>query len=244
MHVFWKRVKRAPSVERGLVELVRANAEEPIDEGKLRRRIARIGEWEAYFASASDSPVFAARYLAEENVLLNVTFPPHRGRERQLVQGVLASYRPNHGEERVWAAFGLDVTLPREMELVEVSPMPAAQRLRFEDRRGHSVVAYRFGMMPEILGGDDEAAFFARLKGRKIILHREGAFRRDDGSDGIVLSYTTRGKAGGCASLLAPTWRGLLYVWRRDDLKRLYGIENHAREGRLIPGLVDRMKSL
>jgi len=276
MHVVWKRIGHAPSVERGLIELVKANAEQPVDaacrrhprghesggriavrpganchslplgatEAKVRRRIQRVHDWWACFPPGEDQPVFAGQFLAEAKVLLHVTFPPHPERERRVVEEILASYRPNGGEERLWAAFGIDVTLPRAMDLTDVSPLPAAQRMRFEDRHGRSVTAYRFGMMPEILGGDDVATFLARVKGRGAVLHREGTFRRADGSEGVELSYTTRGRGGGFASLLAPTWRGVVYAWRRDDLKRLYAIENHARESQLIPGLAERMVSL
>ena len=259
---------RDPAIVHRLVALVKANAGEGVAEAEVRGWIREAHGWSVCFPPDGAMPVFAARHLTAEGVLLQATFPPHRDTaDREAIRRVLASYQPNGGAERVWAAFGLDITLPSEMDLAEVAPMPAAQRMHFENRRGHAVTVYRFGMMPDALGGDDVAAFFARVKGKGVALRHEGFFRpppslsgRERGrvaacesppsphpspceGEGVVLSYATRGKGDSLLSnLLDGTWDGRAWVWRRDDLQRVFAVENHAPPSRLIPDLPDRVR--
>lgn len=241
MQVFWKQTRREVSLTRGLVSLARTNMEEPPPEARLRRMIRQFHGWRAFFPEREGTPVFAARLLEDEKTIINVTFPPHPDTaDGELVRQVLASWRPNDGDVHLWAAFGIEVELPAEMELAEVEPLPTVQKLAFENRKSHTVTVYRFCMMPAILGDDDMATFIARVKGRKRPLNLVDTFRKDGRHEGVKLFYITRGSRmlGG---IFDRFWRGCIYAWRRDDLQRLCAVENHAPEKFLMDDIVDRV---
>lgn len=242
MRVSWKEIKRKPALTRALISLVKANQETAQKEGDIRACIQDIGEWTAYTPDDADAPVFAAVYLPDAKVVLQVTFPPHVDTEdRALVREVLCSFKPNHGDERVWAAFGLDFALPKEMELDEVICVLATQVMRLENRRGESVMVHRYGMVPAVLGEDDLATFFARVKGKRYLLYKDGDFLKDGKYPGVRMSYHTHGK-GGFESFIAPRWEGRVWVWRCDDIKRIFAVDNNAREDHLIEDLPDRVR--
>ncbi len=240
MQIFWKKIKREVSLTRGLVSLARANMKEPPAESKLRRMIRKFHGWRVFFPASEETPVFAARLLDDGNTIINVTFPPHPDTaDGELVRQVLASWRPNDGKVRLWAAFGIEVELPEDMELLEAESLPTMQRMSFENRKNHTVTVYRFCMMPAILGEEDMATFIAGVKGRKRALHVTDTFRKDERHEGVKLVYVTRGSRvfGG---VFDRFWRGCIYAWRRDDIQRMIAIENHAPEKFLLENIVER----
>ena len=94
-----------------------------------------------------------------------------------------------------------------------------------------------------LLAEDDVATFFARIKSRRLLLRREGEFRKDGRHEGAIVSYTTRGSGQSpFATLLARTWHGRAWVWRRDDIERLFCIEQHARKVDFVEDLPERMR--
>lgn len=243
LRAFWRVMDTRPTVTGPLIDLVAAQEGITLDKAEIRRRIVDLkDDWVAFLPRERDLPCFAAYYHPPEQVLLNFTFPPHPDTaDRDVVRAIIESWTPNDGDERRWAAFGLDVTLPKEMRLDGVSALPAAQILGFENKRDETVTVHRYGMMPLALGGEDMTAFFARIKGRGTRLVRTGAFRKDDRYDGVILEYATRGK-GGLDSLLARIWLGRVWIWMCDDLKRLYIVDHHAPEKNHIAGFPDRVR--
>lgn len=242
LRAFWRVMHSRPTVTGPLVDLVDAQEGITLNKAEIRRRIVEMGDWEVFLPRDRDMPCFAACYHPPEQVLLNLTFPPHADTaDRAVIRRIIESWKPNDGDERRWSAFGLDVTLPNEMYLNGVSALPAAQIISFENKRDETVTVHRYGMMPLALGGEDMTAFFARIKGRGTRLVRTGSFRKDDRYDGVILEYTTRGK-GGIDSLLARIWLGRVWIWMCEDLKRLYIIDHHAPEKKHIAGFPDRVR--
>jgi hypothetical protein len=243
MQVFWQVIKVEPAIVQRLVNQVKENVPGSPSEDDIRRQIETVHGWTAFMPEDEHLPVIAGRYAKEERALLNITFPPHPStRNRQVITGVLKSYQPNYGRERVWAAFGMEITLPQEWELTEVAAFPAAQTLRFENKRGESVTTHRYGMMPLILEGTTMAGFFAAARGRKALLYREGDFAKDGKYPGVKLHYTTHGR-GGWEILLSKIWQGNVWIWRCDDIKRLFCLDHNAHAKHMIPDLPDRMRS-
>jgi hypothetical protein len=174
-----------------------------------RHKIVEHHGWQICFGP----PTFAARY--DDPILLTLIFPA--AQENQ-VRAVLESFRPNTGAEKHWAAFGLDCVLPAAYEPTDIRALPAAQVIRFEAGKHDSVTVHRYGMLGLI--EDPPAAFFARLKRKP--LHRAGAFMQASRYPGEKLTYR-----GGCA-----------WVWRCEELQRLYCVDQTGAE---IPGLADKV---
>jgi hypothetical protein len=239
MHLYARPFSPMPDVGRRLRDLA-----ESLPHGAAAWRRGQLEKrhgWDALDPDDASLPVFAGRFSPESGALVLLVFPPHPDRsDAALLDRVLASFRPNAGPERAWALYGLEVRLPADLELREVSPMPAAQALTFETRRGDRVTVHRYGMMPRILGDGDMASFYARVAGRRRLLRRAGEFRKDGRYEGVHLSYSSRGR-GGLDSLLSPVWLGRVWVWRRDDLLRLYAVDQHGPERAHLPDLLERV---
>jgi len=258
MQVFWRLVRTRPAVTSRLVEMVAELGGRQLEPARIRRMITHRHGWALFIPEDPRAPALAARRQKHgpapgpaddatvirrrygDHVLLYVVFPPRPWEDRRLIEDVLATYRSNYGEERVWAAFGLDITLPCELDLARLEPLPTSQVMRFENRRGESVTLQRFPLYPACLGKDTLRTFAARVKGRRYRLYDEGDFTRADGRTGAVLSYRTRGR-GGLGALTAAEWQGRLWVWGCEDLHRLYCLDHHARDVGTLPDLPDRV---
>ena len=241
LQAFWKIIRQTPAVRQLLTSLVSKLTEGRISPTEARRSIKEIAGWHVAMPREPELPLFAARWHESQRVLLNFTFPPHPDTAvRARVHEILASWQPNDGPDRLWAAFGLEFTLPEAWRLDEVTALPACQVMRFEDRKGQTVAIHRYGMMPAILQGEDMPTFFARVRGRGAMLRRTGTFTKEGRHEGAELSYETRGKSGW--SMLARTWQGRVWLWRRDDLKRLYAIDHHAMKKHFIWDLAERVR--
>jgi hypothetical protein len=240
MRIFWKAPVSDPAPARRLAEAAARHAGGGATEAGIRSRVQALDGWQAYLEPAGDMQGLACRHEPGTGALLYVEFPRHAGTDADILRAVLGSFDANGGGERVWSAFGLEVTLPKDLAPVRVAPFPASQVIRFGNLRGESVTVHRYGMLPLILEGQDEAAYFARLAGPRRMLYRAGAFTQDGRRPGVLLTYTTRGR-GGVEALLSRTWQGRVWIWRCDDLGRLYGVDQNAPEGHLLGDLPDRV---
>lgn len=241
--VFWKQMPEAPSPFRRLLALVNEETGGAQSEESLRRQIRTHSGWHVFLPASGDIPALASRWEATTRMLLLAVFRPHpTPATRRAVLDVLGSYEPNGGAERVWAAFGIDITLPVELELEKVSAFPAAQTFRFANRRGESVTVHRYGMLSVLLADQDMATFFKQVKGRTM-LTREGRFVQGDDRrhDGLVLAYQTRGR-GGIEGFMAKRWDGRVWIWRCDELQRLYCLDQNARPQNIIPELPGKVR--
>ncbi len=245
--IHWRRQNRTRevSLDRRILTQAKGNyAQEGLDEPdeqKIRRRIRSVGPWTAFLPTEPVLPSLAGLYLPETRILVNAVFPPHEDSTEARIRRILNSYEPNQGPERVWAAFGMDFTVPEEMELVQVRAMPAAQTFLFENRREESLTFHRYGMLDHLLADGDMASFFSRVKGRETLLYRGEEFEKD-GCPGMMLHYTTRG-SGGLGSLMARTWHGRVAGWYSEDLRRLYYVDNNARPKNILGDLTERMRT-
>jgi len=228
MQVYWRRPPGDPAVDRRLSELVAENLGEGMAAAKARAALVSIADWRVFVPRVRDVPVFAGRYLSEARILLQLTLPPHPNSDpRKIVRELLASYRPNDGDRRRWAMFGIDITLPKEYAPSDISPLPAAQVVRFENRQGHSVALHRYGMLSRLLANETFETFFVRVTGRRRRLFRRSEFCQQGKYPGLGLAYSTRGK-GGVTALLSRRWEGSVWIWRCDDIQRLYCLDHHA----------------
>lgn len=241
MRVFWQQLPGTPALDERLIELVRTNTEDKLDELQIRKQLSDRHGWRVFMPENDELPAFAARYDPDGEAAVILTLPPHpANRQHQWTSRILASFRPNAGAERRWAAFGIDVTLPQEYLLESVSALPAAQVLNFETKKEHSITIHRYGMLPLVLAEDDLPTFFSKVKGRRCLLYRVAEFRRDGRYPGVRLRYRTRGKTGGFSSLIARSWHGRVWMWRCDKQMRFYCVDHHAPKKVLLDG-VDKM---
>lgn len=259
MQIFWRLTRAKPPARDRLVDQVVALGGHHLEAEDVRKLITRRHGWEVFLPDDPAVPALAARcephgpapgHPADaaairrrygEYVMLFAVFPPRAiKRDRAVVPDVLKSYRPNYAEERVWAAFGLNITLPQHIVLDRLEPLPTSQVFRFENRAGESVTLQRLALYPEVLGSDTPAVLAARLKGRRYRLFDDGEFVKDGRWSGRRMRYTTRGR-GGIGSMTASVWQGRMWAWGCDDLHRFYCLDNHAREKNLIPDLPERV---
>lgn len=242
MSVFWKRWKNSPMLTRGLVELARTNVGETWNDAAIQKSITEIQGWKVFLPGIPETPVFAARFVSGQNVLLTVAFPSRSNFPlHDQVRSILTSFQPNDAAQRRWSAFGLDVTLPEKMKLSDVQALPALQMMRFENDPGESITIHRYGMFPLILGDDDVATFFARRKGKRFLLRRESTFIKDGKYEGECLSYQPPGKLG-ISRLTGRARMGRVWLWSCDDLRRLYSVDCCARKNNLPENLADSVQ--
>lgn len=229
------------SIVRRLEMLAAHDFKDRLKSDAVRKRCRRVGAWTVWLPREEDLPVFAGCYLEPGGALRHVAFPPRAGdAARAEALNVLASFCANDGAERRWALFGLDITLPDSYHLEDIRPWPASQTLRFENRKKESITLHRYGMLSRLLAREPMETFFARVKGRKVALHRAGNFRKGDRYDGVELHYVSR-KSGILAGFMASLWEGRAWLWRCDERERLYAVDQQARADRLIPDLPSRV---
>lgn len=243
MRVYWKTTPREPDLVRCLAEVAADYTADGVTQDAIRASIYELGGWRVYVPKKAGFAALACRQEKEEGALLYVIFPEHDAtRDPRVFEAVLTSYRTNYGDDRVWAAFGIDVSIPKEMELLRVSAFPAAQTMYFENKRGESVAVHRYGMASFLLEEDDLTAFVARRIGRRRRLYTTPVMSKPASHPGIDLTYTTRG-SGGMASIMARTWQGRIVAWQCPDLERIYLIDNNARAKSLLPDLYQRVRA-
>ncbi|MEI8312445.1 MAG: hypothetical protein WCH98_16970 [Verrucomicrobiota bacterium] len=216
LQVHWKTLKRAPNLRNRL----QAWKDTVPHDGGVRFR--EVGSWAV--CEVDDGPLLAARHDAGARILLTMAFSAHAREDAGAagLDAILRSYRENCGERRTWAAFGIDVTLPGDWELDSVEAWPAAQRLHFSRRRGERVSVHRYGMLPVLLAGDTDEAFYARMKGASALLRVEGPWGK-----GLALSY--QAAQSGLMNVFRGTSLGLAWLWRESGLERLYVFDQKIR---------------
>jgi len=244
MQVFWKKMNEKPVVARRLTELIKTNLEGETTDSVLSR-IEVQENWRIYRHDSRRFPSFAGMFLEEEKILLLVMIAPHKRHDpRRIIDKILATYKPNNGDERCWALAGLQVTLPKEYVLDQIQLVPAAQRISFETKKGYTAVVSRFGMRSVYLSQQSLESFIGNMKGKDTRLLLKNQLKKDDQYPAVELRYYTKGTGSILTSLLARKWVGQIFAWESIDHERIYTIENHAREGRGISDLMDRMKTL
>jgi len=234
LQIFWRVTHRTPDPLRGLERVVRA-----LTGDGAREPIFTINGWHACLPERDDLPGLACRYEARSGALLYAVFPRRSHPRPELA--ILESYHPNDGEERAWAAFGLDVTLPAAFAPAAVRPFPLVQSIRFENPRGESITLCRRSLLSHLPDGDDLAVLYARNTEHKRPVSRTGIFLHDTVHPGVTLAYTTRGK-GGLEGLIAPTWQGRVWAWRCPGTDRAYWIDQNAPEKHLLHELQERVR--
>ena len=269
MQVFWRLTRSRSDVPRRLAELVAELGESldvhdvrrmigsrhgwtvfMPDDDRVPVLAARTHTHGPATGDPADARVMTRSY--GEHVLLYCVFPPRqesqKGREggegaqggdRAAIDRVLKSYETNYGAERQWAAFGLEIALPAEIDLTKCHLLPTSQILEFENRRGEKITLQRYGMMSAVLREEPIDVFYARMKGQKTQLMRDGRFEHG-GVEGVKLSYKTRGR-GGLTAMTSPLWQGRVWAWTCPDIERLYVVDQNAREDHLIPDLMERV---
>lgn len=245
MHIFWKKIKEAPSIERRITELVEANSPDKEAPPDIRSKIKEISKWQVYFHSNKKFPVFAGRYLEDKKILLNITLPPHKKHDpRKAIEPILASYSPNDKEEKCWAMSGINVTLPTEYFIEGVELLPACQRMSFETKKEFRLVVYRYGMMSRHLANQTLESFMAKVTDRKGSLLLKDQFEKDGRYPGVELTYYTKGTGSILMNLIARKWHGHIFAWQSKERERIYAIENHCKKGKEISDLKDRLKTI
>ena len=216
LQVHWKRLRRPPNLENRIAEWHRSQG----DSTAISTGTGHADGW--LISAGSSHPLLAVRYDAESKALLTLVFSDHarQGIGDEAIGKVLRSFSTNSGKQRVWAAFGLDVTLPAEWKLESVEAWPAAQRLHFERRRNERVSVHRYGMLPVVVGNDTDATFFARIKGSRILARVERELETRGPRQGTLISYEPAGR--GLMELLRKPSRGLAWLWREQSVPRLF----------------------
>lgn len=242
LHIFWRQLKEKTGVRNRLVNVaLELSEDEDLKAGEIRKSIVEQHGWQVYHPKRENHPTLAGRCEDDTKVLMYLVFPPHPDtREKLVIDRLLKSYEQNEGDELVWAFIGVDVTMPAEYELKKIEALPAAQVLHFENNRGEKAFVHRYGLVDQLLSNIDMAKFYAGLNKRKNF-YNDGNFYYKDKYPGVKLKYTTRGK-GGLEAMTARTWQGRAWVWRCDDLQRLYCVDTNALEDHLLWDLPDRVR--
>ena len=248
MQIFWGKVKEKPNITRRLQELVKANLKEKnmaeLDDAAIKKNISHVHNWDVYRHTSKSFPVFAGCYLEKEKILLNITLPVlQKNDPREIIDSILSTYHENNGEDIFWGIGGIDAKLPKEYKLNQIELLPSFQKIFFETKKGYRVVLYRYAMMSKHLENQSLAEFFARATGRKKELFFKDEFTKDRQDKGIELKYYTRGDGNVLTNLISRQWVGDIFIWTSKEKERIYAIESHARKGRNVENLIDRLKA-
>jgi hypothetical protein len=234
MQVFWKRTDAPPNLERRLDDLFRANLPADAPAQAAGRRFEEWRGWRVCLSGDRSLPFYAARHLPESRVILGAVFAPHPRRREDVARAVLASWEPNDGEARRWAAFGLDATLPASLEPEVVVSLPALQRMEFANRKGDRVVLHRFGMLSALLAGADAPAHFARVKGRGVQVWKLPPPAEPSRARVTPLALRRTPIGWWSAPRRLPK-EGKAWLWAQPDRERLWALEVWARRDLGLP---------
>ncbi len=165
LQVSWIRAEAEPDVKRTLSDY-RADelAEDP--DCKLTR-LERTAGWRGFRRRGEAGTITrAGRYLAalKRWVEMVVSWPEavDTGLERRLLEGFEVDDEAD--PPRRWRAFGLDIRVPPEWPLAEVSARPADASMTFRKDRRREAVVRRLGAVDAWFGGD-LAAFLRNQTG-------------------------------------------------------------------------------
>ena len=237
LQLHWKKIPAAPNLDRRLEELARANLPPGTDPAAAKLRLEGWHDWRVSLSGNRNLPFFAARHLAAHGILLAAVFPPHPARREDVVRAVLASWTPNDGPTRAWAAFGLAVTLPSALDLEVTVSLPAFQRFEFATPKGDRVIVQRWGMLSALLADMDAAAHFARIKGRGTQVWKLPP-PMDPSRNAITELALRRTPMGWWSTPRRMPKEGRAWLCPRPDLERLYAIEAWTHRDLGLPAWV------
>jgi len=219
LQILWKKLRRSPDLENRMEQWARRKALE-LNVVFKKLTVVEASGWKV--ALAEGLPTLAVRFNAETKAILTAVFslPARQKLTDAGVLKLLRSFGDNAGEERVWAAFGLDVTLPKAWSLERVEPLPAAQSFHFVRKRRETLSVRRYGMLDLLLATESEAQFFARLKGRRFLIRTEQVCHDFLGGVETLLSYSATGTR--LLDLFRKPISGRAWLWREPGVPRLF----------------------
>jgi hypothetical protein len=165
--------------------------------------------------------VHALRYFDNPRTLVEVTLIWPQGREKASESAILKSIEMQDPKEPVrrWRAMGLDVVVPRELDLLTCKADVGCLRWDFgsNPRRPGELVIERLAMVDVWLDEPLEDWLASRLSDAKVVRHVPTRFNGHP-----AVEIFSRGW-GGALALFRGRWRfGHSVAWRCDSENRLY----------------------
>lgn len=224
----WRVVKAVPDMPRILAEIHHRRLKTIAPSERAGHsdtlEVSRVGEFHVAHERAGQQ-FYASAFFPSTRAMIEWVFPAF---DPELLHAVIAPMlkgtRPNSGEVRAWAAFGLELRLPAEYAVAEVHALPANVTLVFLNRKHHRIVAHRLGLPAENLNGEDLPTFYTRClaaQHARVSSARPADWR---GRPGVEAEFRMRGRRG-FDLLLGPWWRGNGMLYHDPDEKRLYAFE-------------------
>lgn len=150
----WRRVDGPPDFDRMMGDYLAKLKTEGMENG---HRIENAGCAGLKGVMEGGTITRFGRYAAGESCLVELLFPWHGARDRELEKNVLQSFHEvpaDAGDCRRWRAFGMDTRVPSRLRLGGCRVEPAHVEWRFVDRHDRTLLRYaRRGMVKEWMSG-------------------------------------------------------------------------------------------
>lgn len=223
----WRRTKAVPDQRRIMSEVHRrhlaaASGDKKTPVPTLQYQL--IGEF--VVAYRNDGELFQASiFQKEENILLEWLFPSYAADTFiNLVTPLLQSYTPNDGDTKRWALFGGDISLPRELNIAKMEPLPGHVVFEFITKKRMHFNLRRWALPEELLGPMDLSSFarhLARKFFRKVLEIKQERF---NGHDAVRLLFSQKGQIG-FERIVGQWWQGEMLIWWDREQQRLSCLE-------------------
>ncbi len=226
----FRKVDGVPDIPRIIEEIHRRDRD--LD-APPKMKFTRYGRHDGSVVLATARPgerFYASAFHAEEQILNEWIFPRFTEENVKEVIPMLESYTKNPADSagrRLYAMFGLEVSVPQEFEFLKVEPYPASIAMYFENRHHHRLEAHRWGMTDMLLQGADTLNYYHRFLYSKKYQIRETSRNEKMAQDNGIIHFRTRGKFG-MDFLLGPWWTGEGAAFLNRDENRIYGLEHIA----------------
>ncbi len=182
--------------------------------------------------AGAGQPCQAVHHLAASRKLLRWVFADASPEavERHW-RPLLASFEGNQGPVRRFAAFGLDVRVPSEYDLEDLTVYPANVMMAFESKRKARLRLHRWGLPELVLGGRTLSAFYAGFLGAQKAQPAEPRTTTFRGCPAVTVAYEQRPEHQ-MDAMMGRHWKnGVAWLWHDQAEQRLYACEQIGPEG-------------
>ncbi len=225
----WRTVKDIPDIPRIIEEVHRR---ELCIDAPPKIRITRYGKDGSIILGRTrqGERFYASVFNREKMLLCEWIFPKYSEAAVAEVVPMLESFNTNPAVDgwAFYALFGLEVNVPEDYHFVELTPLPAAVTMKFENQKYYILEVHRWGMADVVMQGANVTNFYHRqLYARKYNIRDAKTVDPVNGNDVAEIAYRARGKWG-FDFLLGPWWTGFGSAFLRKSENRIYGFEHLA----------------
>jgi len=190
--------------------------------------VRRVGAFVLGYSS-EELPCQALCYLQHPKKLLRWVFAfPRASVMKKVWIPILESFRPNDGEMREYAVYGMDFRLPVDFLVTRTSVLPANVMISFQNREKTSAVFRRWGMAEFMLAGQTLSAFYRAFMHPKKCVVLDIREIEIAGMEAVKVSYEERGQRRLDRFMKRTQRNGEAWLWYNREEMRIYAFEQVA----------------